>query len=91
MTAVSTSENTRNELYFIRSLTDPDTIVADVPAKTSSKKNLASSGMPAQPSAPKMPRYAAPLAGLLSAPPRSQPPDVPITPPSENINPNPIA
>ncbi len=40
----------------MRSLTEPETIVADVPQKTSWKKNLASSGTPAQPSAPKIPR-----------------------------------
>src|SRR3954468_1959737 len=33
-TAVRISENTRNELYFMRSLTEPDTIVADVPQNT---------------------------------------------------------
>ena len=91
MIAVRISENTRNELYFMRSLTDPDTIVADVPQKTSSKKNLASSGTPAHPSAPNTPRYAVPVAGLLSAPLSNQPPAVPIGRPSENISPNPIA
>ncbi len=39
----------------MRSLTEPETIVADVPQKTSWKKNFASSGTPAQPSAPKIP------------------------------------
>src|SRR3954447_12604260 len=55
-TAVRISENTRNELYFMRSFTEPDTIVAEVPQKTSSKRNLACSGIPAHDSAPKMPR-----------------------------------
>jgi hypothetical protein len=91
MTAVRTSENTRNEPYFMRSLTEPDTMVADVPQNTSSKKNLASSGTPVHESAPKIPRYPSPTAGLLSAPPRKKPPAEPRNPPSENINPNPIA
>jgi hypothetical protein len=56
MTAVSTNENTRNEVYFIRSLTEPDTMVADVPQNMSSKKNLASSGTPAQLREPNTPR-----------------------------------
>src|SRR5690242_10327349 len=91
MTAVSTNENTRNEVYFIRSLTEPETMVADVPQNISSKKNLASSGTPAQLSDPNTPRYASPVAGLLSGPSASHPPDEPNNPPSENINPNPIA
>ncbi len=37
-----------NDLYLMRSATDPETIVAAVPAKTSWKKNLAFSGMPVQ-------------------------------------------
>src|SRR5947207_14731456 len=91
MMAVRITENTRNELYFMRSLTDPETNVADVPQKTSSKKNLASSGTPAHPSAPNTPRYAVPVAGLLSAPLSNQPPDVPNSRPSENMIPKPIA
>src|SRR5205085_10433943 len=86
ITAVNTSENTRNELYFIRSFTEPDTMVADVPQNTSSNRNFAMSGMPAHPSERKSPWYCSPVAGLLSEPTSNQPPAVPTTLPSENIN-----
>ena len=47
-----TKLNRMNEWYLIRSATAPETIVAAVPAKTSWKKNLASSGTPVQFKAP---------------------------------------
>jgi len=39
----------------MRSLTDPDTMVAEVPQNTSLNRNFAASGIPAQLSEPKMP------------------------------------
>ena len=37
-----------NETYLMRSATEPETMVAAVPAKTSWKKNFAFSGTPVQ-------------------------------------------
>ncbi len=37
-----------NEKYLMRSATDPETMVAAVPANTSWKKNFAKSGTPVQ-------------------------------------------
>ena len=72
------------------SATAPDTIVAAVPANTSWKKNLAPKGTPVQLRELKIPLYASPIAGLLSAPCKNKPPRPMKGLPSLNIRPNPM-
>ena len=74
----------------MRSLTEPETIVADVPQNTSSKKNFAGSGTPAQPSEPKIALVVVARRPDCCPPrPAASRPPCPASPPSENISPNP--
>src|SRR3970040_1377993 len=92
MTPAIKKEKRKKAPNRIRSATAPETMVAAVPANTSWKKNLASSGRAVQEMAEYTPWYASPVAGLLSAPLKNQSPFAPMKPvPSPNIRPQPTS